>query len=269
MLIRSTAVRKDLGLTQAQADRILRIDEEFNKRRREAAQGLRKDASGVDPTELMTMIASLRAENEAAIAEVLEPRQRKRLAQIVIRAEGPLAVSRPEVADAINLGPSEVEYIQEVMREYKEVADRLWQEHIERLRDIRDRAIAAPRGREKAGRIAGAKAPGGEPGRPGDALPSRDPATVAEEERFRKESIKLEDEVIRQVSKALSRKQRAAFNRLLGEPFDLGKLSPDVAGATRSTLSRSSGGGATLPPQDAPAELEPITPKGDTGPPRR
>ena len=264
MLIQSAAVRKELKLTAAQAERIVRVNEEFNRRRRESAQALRRDASGAaDRTELMAMITSLRAENEAAIGQVLEPRQRRRLAQIAIQVEGPLAVARPEVADAINLGPVEVEYIQEVMRDYKEAADRLWDEHLERLKVARGRALPAPPVRAGAGPVTKAKAPGSEPRRPSDAALQPDRAAATEEERFRRESAKLDDEAIRQVGKVLGRKQRAAFNRLLGESFDLATLRPDAPRATQASVLRPGAGSAALPPDDAPTALEPIAPKGD------
>src|SRR5439155_13653413 len=136
-------------------------------------------------TELMAMIASSRAENEAAISQVLEPRQRRRLLQIALQMEGPLAVARPEIAAEMNLGPVEVEYLQEIMREYKEAADRLWDEHVERLKDARDRASVRPRGRAGAGSAPKANAPGAEPSRPSDGPPQRDKAAEAEEEQFR------------------------------------------------------------------------------------
>jgi hypothetical protein len=258
MLIQSSAVQKELKLTAAQKEQILRVNDEFNRRRPESAQALVEGASGVDRTQLMAMIASLRAENEAAIGQALEPHQRRRLAQIALQAEGPLALARPEVADAINLGPAEVEYIQEVMRDYKEAADHLWDEHVERLKAARDRALLAPPGRAGAAPPGPAEAPGAEPGRPGDAVPQRDRAAEAEEERLRRESIKLDEEAIHQVSKVLSRKQRAALNRMRGEPFDLATLRPDGAGTTRTSMVRPSTGGATLPPSEAPTDLEPI-----------
>jgi Spy/CpxP family protein refolding chaperone len=261
MLIQSSAVQKELKLTAAQKERILLVNDEFNRRRRESAQALPRGASGVDGTALMAMIASLRAENEEAIGQVLEPRQRRRLSQIAIQAEGPLAAARADVAEAINLGPAEVEYIEGVMRDYKEAADRLWDEHLERLKVARDRALLAPPGPAGAGPASKAKTAGGKPRPPSDATPEPDRVATAEEERFRRESARLDDEAIRQVGRVLTRKQRAAFNRLVGEPFDLATLRPDAPRVTQaSALRLGAGGAAALPPEEAPAVLEPIAP---------
>ena len=49
------------------------------------------------------MIADLRLENEEALARVLDSSQRKRLAQVALQLDGPLAITRPEIAAPLSL----------------------------------------------------------------------------------------------------------------------------------------------------------------------
>src|SRR5205823_9578144 len=100
------------------------------------------------------MIAHLRAENEAALKTILEPKQRSRLAQIVLQVQGPLAVAEPEIAARLNLGPEQVELIQAILEDYQQAQDQVWAARRERInaaslspidRDrVSDKARAAP-----------------------------------------------------------------------------------------------------------------------------
>src|SRR5262249_21461279 len=152
------------------------------------------------------------------------------------------------IAAEINLGPGEVEYLQGILREYQVAADRLWDEHVERLEQARDRMLLRSRAGAGAGSAPKAKASGVEPRRPNNGPPLRDKAAEGEEAQFHRRSIALHEGAVRLVSQALSRKQKLAFNRLLGEPFDLTALLPDGARSSGSSQLRPGGEGATLPP---------------------
>ena len=173
---------------------------------------------------------------------------------------GPAGRGPAEAADAINLGPVEVEYIQEVMRDYKE-ADRLWMKHPSGSRSP---------GTEHSCRVSPGAGPVTKAVRlrtgvstPDDAALQLDRAAATEEERFRRESAKLDDEVIRQVGKVLGRKQRAAFNppaRRVGVRFMTPARTPR---ATQASVLRPGRRSAAPPPTLMPPRLEPIAPKGD------
>ena len=154
------------------------------------------------------LIADLRAENEAAIAQVLDAGQRRRLGQIILQLDGPLAVAQPEVAAALKLGPDQITLVQDILRQYKEAQGQLWEAYDDSLRDLRDRKMRPLRG--QAAPPAGAKATGAQTprvaGQPADAtrgaMPPVDPQVAALSGRYEKESNSLLDSAIRQVGRA-------------------------------------------------------------------
>ena len=107
-------------MTESQVKRITAIDAEFDQRRKDFAQQMTRGGGRVNTEALMAMIASVRQENEQAISQVFEPRQRKRLEQIALQIEGPFALAKPEIAVRVNLSPEQLEEIQTILGEMKE-----------------------------------------------------------------------------------------------------------------------------------------------------
>src|SRR5262249_251872 len=64
LLVKWKVVQKDLNLTESQVNRITAIDSEFDRRRKEFAQAMTKGGGRLNTEALMTMIASVRQENE-------------------------------------------------------------------------------------------------------------------------------------------------------------------------------------------------------------
>jgi hypothetical protein len=228
------------------------VNDEYNRRRQESVRELPKDGGRVNPERLAALIANLRAENEAAIDQILDAGQRRRLAQIILQLEGPLAVAQHEVAAALKLGPEQFALVQDIVRQYKEAQGQLWDAYDDSLRDLRDRRIRPLDG--QAAPPAGAKVDGPQAPRVAGqglqgAMPRVDPQVAALGGRFEKESNALLDSAIRQVRRALTRRQRTAFDKLLGEPFDAGQLEP----------------GGRRDQESTPTVLEPVTPAVPTG----
>ncbi|WP_422926912.1 hypothetical protein [Singulisphaera sp. PoT] len=67
---------------------------------------------------------------------------------------------------------------------------------------------------------------GGGRGRGPGGFDRDSPEAKAQFEKMRSEGEKLQDQTIAAVSKVLTKKQKLAFNKMLGEPFDLEKLRP-------------------------------------------
>jgi hypothetical protein len=59
----------------------------------------------------------------------------------------------------------------------------------------------------------------------------------------------------REIGRVLTRRQKAAFNQMLGDPFDVMRLGPD------STLVESD-----QPTAEAPTEFEPVPPAANSQP---
>src|SRR5262249_12250740 len=60
-------------------------------------------------------IQALHAEADDAVMQELQPKQRTRLEQIKLQADGPLAFERPDVLERLNLDPGRIEMIQTIL----------------------------------------------------------------------------------------------------------------------------------------------------------
>jgi hypothetical protein len=120
--------------------------------------------------------------------------------------EGPLAVTRPKVASRLNLDEAQLEAIQGLKWEFQLAQEQLRESQIERLR--------ADAGRPRAAR----PGPGANP-QPTD--PSTPDRTLDEVNlRMNREADELRARLPQRLGKILTRRQRDAFNRMLGAPFD-------------------------------------------------
>ena len=245
LLIGLPAVQAELKLSDAEKNAIRDMNAEFDKRRRETADRLMKAPKGLDQGALMAMIADLRSENEQALKRVLNKRQRERLAQVSLQLEGPLAVTRPEIARELNFDELQEQQVEALKHEY----DALREQVFTRL-EARYRQTAGARGArpavEAGKRPIAAGAPGGTTARVQDQ----------DVERVRRELADLRTRFVREVGKVLTRRQKATFDRMLGEPFDLAKVQ----------FRGSQSGPVSLPHADAPDFLEPVAPLNTPAP---
>ena len=156
----------------------------------------------------------LTAEQKAALdrdepaAKVLKPSQRARLNQIELQGEGPSVFLRTDVVRSLRLDEEQVGNIEAILDGLSEAR-----------RTLKDARKQADEARKAAGEA--------------------DPDPVVEKTRKEQEKEKLRSEadqlgkgVMGRISAVLTRAQRAAFRKLLGEPFDLSKVQvqPDQPG---------------------------------------
>jgi hypothetical protein len=211
-LIAMTPVQRELKLTEAQKTKLMKTRDEFNRRRQESrpllAQG--PEAQGVNREVLQSWIAMVRAEHLAAVNRILDSGQRARLEQIALQLEGPLALTRPEIAGRINLNPDQVEQIQGLVAQMSASRDQYMDLQLTRFENNTG---------------TGGRAPG-----PGARAGSQKPAVSNEQEldslleRIDQNSTAMQKNAIRAIGRVLTRRQKAAFNKLLGEPFDTSTL---------------------------------------------
>jgi hypothetical protein len=76
-------------------------------------------AGGANPQMMMETGMRIRQETDQGIAKLLDPKQKERLDQIALRAEGPLAVARPEIAAKLGLNETQQEYIQGIVMQMR------------------------------------------------------------------------------------------------------------------------------------------------------
>jgi hypothetical protein len=230
VVLMAPAVQKELNLTEDQKTKVFELAREASQRSREFFQAALR-SGGANPQALLAAGMRLRQENERAALKLLEPKQKDRAEQILLRVEGPIAVARPELAEKLNLNPTQVRQVQmtvlQMMQAQREMA-------------------------QNAGFGAG----------DGSPSPSRSGAT------------ELRMAAGRQVGRILDAKQKAAFTKLLGEPFDISKIDPALPAPsasagddkaeptdrtekttkTRARRKRGTPGAKDAAPKDAPAK---------------
>jgi LTXXQ motif family protein len=133
-------------------------------------------------------------------ARVLKPAQRTRLDQVALQAEGPSAFTRPDVIRSLKLNDEQLEKIQDILGG---------------LGDARRQIREAKKQADEA--------------RKADGDPAPDPAvekTRKEQEKGQMQAAadKLGKGVMSRIASILTRAQRDAFRKRLGEPFDFAKL---------------------------------------------
>lgn len=197
LLVRIDAVQQELRLTEAQKKRQTAIVERHFETMRKARQEY-------DNQEIFDAARNAIAADEvAALQENLEPEQRDRLDQIQIQAQGPLAFERREIRRRLGLTTDQVDEIESIVDKGKD--------------EIRKAASFPLEVNQKE---------------------------TQTEETVRKLVDGLEFQLMKQktrhivlasrlatmvrIVKVLNEPQRAAYRKMLGEPFDTGKLKPKI-----------------------------------------
>jgi len=202
-----------------------------------------------------------RAEDEAALAKILNPTQRTRLAQIDLQQQGPYAFATPDLQKKLRMTPSQVADVDAIMEESRN-AQRDAQRAMGGGRGNRGnggnggngngggnggqangggggpgnnqgqggQANGGGGGRGQGGR--GNRGQGGQPFNKEDFQKKmEDPQFKAEMEQRRAEFQAAADEVRNQTMKmiadVLSKNQKVAYNKMRGDDFDRAKLDPN------------------------------------------
>ena len=211
LLVQFPAVQDELAMTEAQRSRIDEVRKDNTRAEQAAFQRfqVRFRSLGPRPTPGATEALSrqfqedldaLGSRFEAAVLKVLDRRQRTRLDQIHLQADGPIAFLRREVRERLGLDPEQVKTI---------------------------RALIA-RGRQQI--ADGAAVPAGVPPVTGPITPEQGRALY--ESKPYQDAIRKNREIARSarsrtlqaITKLLSKGQHAEYQAMLGEPFDFTRL---------------------------------------------
>jgi hypothetical protein len=216
-LLRTPEVRKELKLTGEQLGKIARIDEQVKEARRQVESAHGKDQGkgkpkAVDPAEkeqervardaMDADLGGLDRQTDRQLSAVLDKEQRARLTQIVLRVEGPSAFLTPELIDALNLGPDQVEAVRDLLDGMKATQDQ--------YKESQKRAFELAKGS-------------------GD-LDLEKIRKDQQKGQTRAYAYKLSHQVMPRIGRLLTRRQREKYNRMLGESFDLAKLTGPEGG---------------------------------------
>jgi|GEM_PF-2107298 len=224
-ILLAPAVQSELNLTEKQKAQASDLALSSTQKQRDLYRNVLSSPENL-PEALIGARNELRQENEQAIVGILEPRQAHRLNQIILQFEGPLAVSRSEIAHKLRLSETQNDYIQGIMLELQEQQRALYAE-------ARRRAVT---------------------------LSQLDPSRFGQ---VRSEMAKLRDRAVQRIAKVLDRKQKLAFNKMLGAQFDLGKLNLEGS-APESKASSDSKASGKASPSKSEAKQDPAPATDET-----
>jgi hypothetical protein len=238
-LVTQAPVQKELKLTDAQSQKIGKIDEQL-KEKAEQTRNLMapKPDQGGGPQffnpemaragmeEMKQAIQALHSEADVVVLRELQRKQRTRLEQIKLQADGPLAFERPEVLEQLNLQAPQIELIAAILADGR---GQMEQSAGPMMR------VAGPGGGPGFGpgpgagdgkRAAAGAGSEGAPSAPQDLkkkFSSKEfqDQLKAQFEKRRKETQSVRERMMQAIGQVLTRGQRASYRKLLGEPFDL------------------------------------------------
>jgi len=169
----------------------------------------------------------LQHESEGELARVLDRNQVKRLKEIQLQVEGPAAVIREDVAEKLEITEDQHAEIQDIVNEAKATRRQLMAKGWEMMRSLMP---PPPGGGNQPGQ-GGLGGPGGQGGRGGQNRPQFDPEAFqklmekpevkAKIDEAQKEQKQHREREYAMVYKAMDSRQRSAFKKMLGKPFDV------------------------------------------------
>jgi serine/threonine protein kinase len=109
-LLTQKEIQSDLKLNQGQSDQIARLEDRLAVQRREVVQDHQELPLVDQREEFKSMVAA----NERAFAEILTSEQTRRLDQILLQLQGPLAFNNPEVMEALQLTSKQKAKIEDI-----------------------------------------------------------------------------------------------------------------------------------------------------------
>ena len=149
---------------------------------------------------------------ETTVLKTLEPKQKIRIKQIALQAEGAGAFNNPEVIQALGMTQDQVMAIQGVRNDSRQAQGALMGQFFTAMREAGNN-----NGGDNAG---GGRGRGNRP----DPATFQTPEFQAKLKTMQEGQEKLTDQTMATVGKALTKAQRAKFNGMIGEKFDITKL---------------------------------------------
>lgn len=284
MLVMTPGVQRELKLTDKQKQDLQAWSDSYRKKGEALAKtgGIMgpdgpPGGSGGDPSptnggpgdmaaramgmmNFMSSLSEFFREAEGAANKILNRSQRTRLNQIALQMEGLSALSKPEMAEALNLAPQQYEAIQQVLNDARSGQMRYWVTQMAGFRPPGGRppssalAQSAPRSNDtgsKTPKAAKADSGVGKPDGKAPSEPEEDPAVArrkaqrieaqARFQKMRQGSDQIQDVAVVTINKLLSKKQRATFDKMLGEPFDPDAVlrQPEEAARAKAAETKS------------------------------
>jgi hypothetical protein len=202
-LLRLPAVQKELDLTERQKLEVARLGDETKAAKKQVESASKEQAKDKaeevpkgmpDPAReaLEAQFFDLESRADASLKKLLDARQRVRLSEIALQAEGPQAFLKPELIQALDLLEDQLDEIRAILGV---------------VRQQQEQAKAIQKRSADLGTFAVEKV-------------SKEQQKI----QARTTALKVGKRAMTEIGKVLSKKQRDKYNKLLGEPFNLAGL---------------------------------------------
>jgi hypothetical protein len=223
------AVQKGIKLTEKQKKQIdvirsnlhnsiLKLGDESRAARQQLReqQGGDVQAQNVLNQSVAESTRALQQSAEQSILRVLDREQRRRLEEIKLQLEGPMAFTREDFQERLNLSPDQVETIVPIVASGRA--------EVNKLANLRNSSATDGDGNALGVRV--------------DAE-TKDPAKYkAWVEGRRQAAMTARSSTMQQINRILTKKQRAKYESFLGEPFDVTKLRTSDVSKDPATNNR-------------------------------
>ena len=239
-LIMMPPIQEELKLTDDQKGKLRDWQASLRKKGEEMGRAMREKA-GADPfqggdavpitaritqfTTMMDQLGGFMKENEAGLARILNPAQRKRLNQVALQMEGIAALTRPEIVEALGMDEEEEQAIRQILAQSRMMQMTSWVGSMVAMRPARrpsaPNAKADPNANPDPNANANTKPADDDP----KAKLEREKAMRKGFETMRDRTDQIQERTVKEILTVLSRAQRAKFEILLGPPFDPKKLN--------------------------------------------
>lgn len=201
-------------------------------------RGGRNDAGAIASRQVMEAFQN---QVEAAYLKTLDSKQKTRIKQIALQAEGAGAFNNPEVIEKLGMTMEQVQAIEAIRNDSRRSQGQIFRNLFAGNNNNNDNGNGGGRGR------------GGFP----DPETMQSPEFQAKMKTAQDDQTKLEDQTMASVGKALTKAQRATFNKMIGEKFDVAALRQGMFNRFRPGGNNPPANGqqppATTTPTPAPA----------------
>jgi len=120
MLLQNESVQKELKLDEEQVAQVKKKSAELREKHRGEFEKLRDLSSDERREKGRTLMSAVEEESRDAAREILKPEQRRRFFQISLQVNGPRALERPRVQEALKLTDEQKGKIRDILEDSRE-----------------------------------------------------------------------------------------------------------------------------------------------------
>ncbi|MHC5538799.1 hypothetical protein ACYOEI_11305 [Singulisphaera rosea] len=280
-LLDRATVQEELKITEDQKKQLKTAQERLRKKGEDNFKAARENSGTqrLDPETMQELFASMTRDTNTLLSKILNKGQRTRLSQIALQQEGPMAVTKADMQEKLNLAPEQVEQINMINQDYRQSQMELFRQNGGGRggRGGRGGNGNNGNGNDDGGNGGGGAQSGGGGnnggggGGPGGGGRNRfqnadgsfnkeafdaernSPEAKAKREEMQKAGDSLREDTIAALGKVLTRNQKNTFNKMLGEPFDIEKGNAAKKDETKKADAQSKTGKSATAKGDTPA----------------